>query len=370
MIPIARPSIGDDELDAVADVLRSGQLVQGARVDAFEQACARYLSVEHAVAVSSCTAALHLAVLALDLPQRARVAVPAFSWPATANAVVLAGATPVFVDIERGTLAADPAIVEELLEEIDAIVTVHAFGRLASVRRLAHLADRAGVPLIEDAACAFGTRSDGTDAGRFGRVGCFSFHPRKALTTGEGGLLVTADGELAGRLRSLRNHGLDDSGQFTMPGFNYRMTELQAALGCVQVARFPELLANRRALARRYEHLLEALPVETPDLGAAEEHSIQSYVVLLPPDVGDRRAQIIDLMAGGGVATTIGTIHIPLTPYFSSQGGFEVGDFPVTDDIAARALTLPVYEGMSDVDQEKVVEVLRDAIARVRRDGG
>lgn len=362
MIPLARPSIGDEEERAVLDALRSGHLVQGPRVADFETACATYLGAEHAVAVSSCTAALHMALLALDLPPGSEVAVPAFSWPATANAVVLAGLAPVFVDIEPVTFGADVSCLREFGREVSAIVVVHAFGRMADVRAIAQVAAELGVPMIEDAACAFGARVAGRDAGTFGRVGCFSFHPRKALTTGEGGLLVTPDPGLADRFRSLRNHGLDDDREFVLPGFNYRMTEFQAALGRVQVERFPELLAGRRRMAVRYGELLADVPVETPDLGAGEEHAVQSYVVLLPAALADQRAAIIEAMRAAGVETTIGTIHIPLTRYYAQRGGHRPGDFPTTDDVAARSMSLPVFDGLTDGDQEQVVGALARAI--------
>lgn len=365
MIPLARPSIGDAEIEAVAAVLRSGHLVQGNEVAAFEEACASFLDVPLAVAVSSCTAALQLSLLALDLEPLARVAVPSYSWPATANAVVLAGAEVVFVDIEPDTLGMDPHALEQAAaEHLDAIVVVHPFGRLAKTTEICDHAAALEIPLLEDAACAFGARGPERGAGQYGTAGCFSFHPRKALTTGEGGLVVTEDQSIADRVRVLRNHGLDDRREFVEPGFNYRMTDFQAALGSVQVARFDEMLAQRRRAADVYDDLLSDAPVQPPRRGTTEEHALQSYVVLLDQEYAQARPEIIAAMLDLGVQATIGTIHIPMTDYYRRTQGHDVGSFPVTDDIDSRAMTLPLYETITFQEQESVVIALREALRK------
>lgn len=358
MIPITRPALDESELRAIDKVLRSGFLVQGAHVADFEDRCGEWLHAPQVVAVSSCTAALHVGLLAMGVGPGSVVAVPSFSWPATANAAVLAGAEPVFVDIEPTTCGMDPTALERVLQrrQVDTVVPVHAFGRLAAIEAIVELAGSAGAAVLEDAACAFGARRGDRFAGSFGAAGCFSFHPRKAITTGEGGLVTTKDEALARDVRLLRNHGLDvESGDFVLPGLNYRMTEMQAAMGSAQLNKAAGLLQERRILAERYGSLFHGSDVEPPDLGESGEHVVQSYVVRLPEHVAERRGELLSSLRTDGIEATVGTVHIPMTRYYRERFAVSPGDFPVTDDVAGRSVTLPLYPGMPAEDQELVV---------------
>jgi len=248
MIRLTIPSIEEDDLQVAREALASGFLVQGARVAEFEKSIALYVGVKHVVAVSSCTAALHLSLLALDVRAGDLVLVTTYSWPATANVIELCGAQPVFVDIQPDTFNMDPGLLAgtlgklmataETARRVKAILPVHTFGQMSDITAIIEVAGKYGIPVIEDAACALGAKWEGRNAGSWGVMGCFSFHPRKAITTGEGGAITTNDDGLARKLRALRNHGLDpeaSSSDFIMPGFNYRMTEFQAAFGTSQM---------------------------------------------------------------------------------------------------------------------------------------
>jgi len=368
VIRLTRPSIEEDDLEAVRNVVRSGQLVQGPNVARLEEEIAAYVGASHAVAVTNCTAALQMALLALNVGPGDLVVVGAYSWPTTANVVELCGAQPIFVDIDSATFNVRPDALSETLarlfrspdlgRRVKAIIPIHVFGQMADMPELVAIADRYGVPIIEDAACALGASLGGRQAGMWGRMGCFSFHPRKAVTTGEGGAIVTNDERIARYLRALRNHGqdfdADTPDQFLFPGFNNRMTEFQAALGVTQMAKLDRVIAARRELACRYDTILDnALcrrGVRSPD----PAHVFQSYVVLLPAKAALHRATLIRTLRDRGIETQIGTWHMPLITYYRSRYDYSPGDFPVCDDVAARALTLPLYEGLSEEEQGEV----------------
>ena len=372
MIRLAVPSIENDDLDAVRNVLATGFLVQGSHVAAFEKAVAERTGVPYAVAVTNCTAALHLSLLALGIKPGNRVVVTAYSWISTANVIELCGARPVFVDIEPETFNMDPGRLSTTLdtacrssdpdERPKAVLAADIFGQIADFPRILAVADRYGLPVIEDAACSIGASLDGKPAGAWGRAGCFSFHPRKAVTTGEGGMVATQDDRLAWTIKALRNHGLDPDSttpQFVMPGYNCRMTEFQAALGRTQVAKLDRILATRRKLASHYDRLLEGTGFRIPAAAKGPgTHAFQSYVILLPPPASCRRAEIIRKLRENGIETTIGTWHMPMASYFQNRYGFRRGDFPVTDDLFERALTLPLYEALAPEQQETVVRQL------------
>jgi dTDP-4-amino-4,6-dideoxygalactose transaminase len=361
MIRLGMPSIEDDDCAAVAEALRTGNLVQGERVQTFEQSFARYVGIPNAVAVSNCTAALHLCLLALDVKAGDAVAVTAYSWISTANVIELCGARPVFVDIEQDTFAMSPCQLERALagdHSIKAILPVHPFGQVADMEAINELALSRHIPVIEDAACALGSTYRGKQAGSMSRAGCFSFHPRKAMTTGEGGMITTSDEEFARRLRALRNHGMDsrsDTVDFIMPGLNYRLTEFQAALGSSQLAKFDRLLAARKRVASVYDALLAGTAVQAPIKKEDRESSYQSYVVLLPSHLAHLRGACIEHMRKAGIQVNIGTYHMPLTTFFQSKYGYTQGHFPVTDEIFVRAMALPLYEGLTVDEQVRVV---------------
>jgi dTDP-4-amino-4,6-dideoxygalactose transaminase len=380
MIRLTIPSIEEDDLQAVCEALESGYLVQGPRVATFEQAVSEYVGTKYAVAVSNCTAALHLALLALDVRPGDLVMVTAYSWPATANVIELCSAQPVFVDIQPDTFNLDPNCLEvtlrrlmantETARRVKAILPVHTFGQMADMPAIMGLAGRYDLPVIEDAACALGATLHGRQAGTWGVVGCFSFHPRKAITTGEGGIITTNDASLARWLRALRNHGQDpdaSSTDFILPGFNYRMTEVQAALGLTQMTKLDRIITVRRKLAARYDTLLAETAMQAPVVDRFSQPVYQSYVALLPKHAAPRRSDLICSLKEQGCETTIGTWNIPMTTYFRSLYGYRAGDFPIADQVFARSITLPLYERLMESEQTQVVHAILRLLGEVHR---
>jgi perosamine synthetase len=365
MIRLAKPSIDAEDIAAVTATLRTGHLVQGHEVAAFEAELGGYLGGGNLVAVNSCTSALHLALLALDVREGDEVIVPAFSWPATANVVVRCGAQPVFVDIEETSFAMDVSALRNALErssQVKAVLPVHPFGEMADIEAIAGLCAERALPLIEDAACALGSSLENRRAGRWGLMGCYSFHPRKAITTGEGGAVVTDDTGLARRLRMFRNHGIDPavaSPDFVLAGLNQRMTELQAALGRSQLRKLDSLIASRRQRASRYDELLAGSNLRTPCVRTSSSHVFQSYVVLVPPHRAPDRDSIIMGLRERGVEASIGTHHIPLLRFYRERYGYHPGDFPATDSVASRAIALPLHSSLTVEEQVTVVDALR-----------
>jgi dTDP-4-amino-4,6-dideoxygalactose transaminase len=360
MIRLAVPEIGDEEVQAVAAVLRTGFLVQGPAVQAFEERVAAKVGTRQAVAVSSGTAALHLALLALDVGPGDEVVVPGFTHPATANVVEQTGARPVLVDVDLDTFNVDPtAMARAIGARTKALLPVHLFGLPADMDRILAMAAERRVAVVEDAACALGASYDGRPCGSLGRVGCFSFHPRKVITTGEGGLLTTDDDALADRLRRLRNHGQVTErgrGRFLEAGLNYRMTDFQAALGLAQMDRLRGILERRAALARSYTAALHGWSgASTPVVAARAQPAWQSYVVLLREGV-DRDA-VQSRLHDAGVETTLGTYALTAQPHYRDHA-------PLPRSLAAqqRSLSLPLHTRLSDQDVDRVVAALRRAV--------
>ncbi|HEY6181409.1 MAG TPA: DegT/DnrJ/EryC1/StrS family aminotransferase [Terriglobales bacterium] len=375
MIRLTVPSIGEEDLAAVSEILASGYLVQGPRVREFEEQIAHIAGVRHAIAVSNGTAALHLAMLALDVRPGDLVAVTSYSWIATANVIELCGGQPVFIDIDPGTFNMAPEALfltlnrlaenKETIRRVKAVLPIHAFGQPADMPAILRIAGDYQLPVIEDAACALAARLHGRPAGSWATLGTFSFHPRKAITTGEGGMVTTDNDAYARSIRALRNHGLDpetSSPDFVVPGFNYRLTEFQAALGLSQIKKLERIVNSRRCLAEKYKALLADSPITAPAVLAGSEPAYQSYVCLLPAAQAPRRPAIIKALRERGIETTIGTWHMPLTSYFRTRYGYRPGDFPVTDDVFARSIALPLYEGLTLENQQHVVRSLFEEI--------
>jgi dTDP-4-amino-4,6-dideoxygalactose transaminase len=253
----------------------------------------------------------------------------------------------------------------ETARRVKAILPVHTFGQMADMTAIVKVAKQYDIPVIEDAACALGAKWEDEQAGSKGVMGCFSFHPRKAITTGEGGAITTNEDQFARKLRALRNHGLDpdaSSPEFIMPGYNYRITEFQAAFGSSQMKKLDRIITARRRLAYHYDGLLENDPVLVPAVPSQSFHVYQSYVTLLTEKAAPRRAEIIGQLKEMGVETNIGTWHIPLTTYFRARYGYRAGDFPVSENVFARALTLPLYETLAAQEQELVVASIRKVV--------
>ena len=374
-VPFARPYLRGDEADAVAEVIASGWVSQGPRVREFEVAFAGRVGAADAVAVSNCTTALHLALHVSGVGPGDEVVVPSMSFVATANAVWHCGATPVFADVDPRTFNLDPDAAERAITPATkAIMPVHQLGLPADMDRFLGLADRYGVAIVEDAACAVGARYRSRPVGSLGPLACFSLHPRKVITTGEGGMIAVQDPATAGRLRRLRQHGMDVSDlarhrardvvveTYRERGWNYRMTDMQAALGLRQLEALDDILAQRRRLAERYTAAVERLPfVEPPYDPGYAERTWQSYAVTLNVDAPMDRTTLMRLLLLDGVPTRRGVMAIHREPAY---GGCS-GDLPHTDAASERSLMLPLFAGMSDEQQDHVIGALARHLAAV-----
>ena len=348
-IRLARPDVGEAELAAVAEVLASGQLTMGPKVVELERRLAAACGVSEAVALSSGTAALHVAMHALGVGPGDEVIVPAYTFPATANAVELCGATAVLADVDPDTFNVDPRRVEEALSaRTKAALVVHLFGRPAEWDALrAALPDR--VALVEDAAGALGAASRGRPCGGLGVIGCLSFHPRKIVTTGEGGAITTSDPELADAARRFRHHGIEPRGEFEIaaPGLNYRLADVLCALGIPQLDRLDELVRERSRVASLYTERLEGL-VGTPSAGPGDRHGWQAYVVRL-----DRRDDALRALRASGIEAQIGTHAVHRLAAYRGRGSF-----PGADRAYERALALPLSTSMTEDEVDRVVAAL------------
>ncbi len=342
-IRLAWPDVGQEELDAVAEVIESGMLTMGSRVVEFEEGLARACEVEQAVAVSSGTAALHLAVLALELQPGDEVIVPAYTFPATANVVSLSGLKPVLVDVDPETMNIDAAKID-VGPRTKAILAVHLFGRPARMEELPDL------PLIEDAAGALGARRGDRACGSLGLMACLSFHPRKIVTTGEGGAVTTDDARIADACRQLRNHGWRSLADADMPapGLNYRLSDLLCAVGVPQLRRLSELLAMRTRVAAGYSKRLAELPVTLPRADDGDVHGWQAYVIQV-----ERRDEVLAALRAQGIEAQIGTFALPLLGAYRDQGFF-----PGAEHAFEHALALPFHSRLTASDLDRVVEAL------------
>jgi dTDP-4-amino-4,6-dideoxygalactose transaminase len=342
-IRLAWPDVGPEELEAVAAVLESGMLTMGSLVGEFEAELAQACEVEHAIAVSSGTAALHVAVLALDLQPGDEILVPAYTFPATANVVALSGLTPVLVDVDPETMNIDPSLVE-VSPRTKAILPVHLFGRPARMEELPDL------PLIEDAAGALGARRAGKACGSLGLMACLSFHPRKIVTTGEGGAITTDDERVADACRQMRNHGWRSLADADMPapGLNYRISDVLCALGIPQMRRLDELLAMRTRIAAGYSERLAGLPVTIPTADEGDVHGWQAYVIQV-----ERRDEVLAALLAQEIEAQIGTFALQLLGAYRDQGFF-----PGAQHAYEHALALPFHSRLTESDLDRVVEVL------------
>lgn len=384
MIPISKPWFGDEEREALEAPLRSGWVVQGPYVERFERAFSEFIGAAHCIAASSCTTALHMATAALGLKPGDEVIVPAFTWVATPNAVEYQGATPIFCDIDRDSFNLDTTQLAALVTpRTVGILPVHLFGLCANMDAVLDVARKHRLWVVEDAACAFGATYRGQHAGTIGDAGAFSFHPRKSITTGEGGMLSTASASLGALLRSLRDHGsgrYDDEagaatgvllGDYPRLGYNYRLTDIQAALGCAQMARARLILAERARLARRYDQLLGQLPwLQPPRTPSDCVHGYQAYVCWYAPEapslasaprLHERRNRLMQGMQERGVSTRQGT-HAPIAlGYYKNKYALRTERFPNAWLADRLSLALPLYPQMTDAEQDRVVATLVEA---------
>ena len=373
-IQIAAPSTGEAEWQALRESLMTGWLTQGPKVAAFEKAFARRHDVAHAVATSNCTTGLHLALAALEVGPGDEVIVPSFTWVSTANAVLYCGATPVFVDVDRATFNMDPAAaVDRITKRTRAILPVHLFGLCADMDVIAAAAG--GIPLVEDAACAAGASYKGRSAGTLGRLGAFSFHPRKSITTGEGGMVVTDDDELAERIGLLRNHGASVSEEqrhrgprpyllpeFNMLGYNYRMTDLQGSVGLVQLGKLDRFIAERRKWAEYYTRELAGIEwLRTPAVPEGYSHAWQSYVCCVDESKAPMsRNEIMEVLQSEGISTRPGTHAVHMLGYHRDRFGLRADDFPAARDCDRYSMAIPLHNRMTPEDFKYVVTAIRN----------
>jgi dTDP-4-amino-4,6-dideoxygalactose transaminase len=375
MIPVMRPWLGEEEAAAVAEAVASGWVAQGPRVAQFEEAFAAATGTGHAVAVSSCTAALHLALIAAGIGPGDEVVVPSLSFIATANAVRYAGAQPVFADVDLATQNLVPQTVQPCLTpRTRAVILVDQAGVPADLDAIRALCDPRGITVIEDAACAAGSVYQGRPAGAGADIAAYSFHPRKLITTGEGGMVTTPDASVAARIRRLREHGMSVSAadrhrsrqpvieQYTETGFNYRMTDIQAAVGLVQLRKLSQMVERRRELARRYQRLLSGIPgLRTacdPPYGAA---NFQSFWILLPGDSPVTQAGVLQSLAQADISARRGIMAAHLEPAYA---GHPHRPLPVTELLTSRSLILPLFHDMTRAEQDAVTDVVRASLAR------
>lgn len=373
MIPLAKPEMGDAEIARVAETIRSGWITQGPRVAEFEKKFAAHVGAAHAVATSNCTTALHLALLVAGVGPGDEVVVSPHSFIASANAVLHAGARPVFVDIRPDTLNVDERKIEAALTpRTKVVMAIHQIGRPAELAALAEITRRRGLILLEDAACAIGSAYRGRLIGcnDWAPLVCFSFHPRKVLSTGDGGMVTTGDAALARRLRLLRQHGMSVNDlerhqarvivneEYPILGYNYRLTDIQAAIGLAQLDRLATLVERRRAIAVRYDAALAGAPGvqlfrEPPDC----HWNQQTYLIRLPGVPAARRDAFMQALLDDGIASRRGVMSIHREACYVERFGRQ--SFPASEAASDQCVCLPLYTQMTDAEIEQVVAAVR-----------
>ncbi len=373
-IPISLPFTGEEEWQATKEPIMTGWLTAGPKVREFEELFAKRHGVKYAMAVTSATTALHLALVALGVGEGDEVIVPAFTWISTANVVIYCGAKVVFVDVDTKTFNLDVTkLKEKITARTKAIIPVHLFGLCADIDAIKEVAGN--IPLVEDGACAAGAGYKNRPAGSLGTIGCFSFHPRKSVTTGEGGMITTNDDKLAEMISSLRNHGASISEEqrhhgpkpyilpgFNMLGYNYRMTDLQAAVGVVQLKKLDLFIDEREKWANWYNEQLQDLPwITVPKYPADYKHGWQSYVVFIDESKAPcTRNEMMERLQNAGISTRPGT-HAPhMLEYYANKYQITPDDFPGARDANNFSMSIPLFNKMTKEDYEYVVYNLKN----------
>ena len=370
-IPLSKPYFESDELEEIKKVLDSGWVSQGPKVKEFEEGIAKYLGVKYAIAVTNCTAALHLANLSTGISSGDEVLVADYTFPATGHSVCYCDATPVFVDIDLRTYNIDPKKIEaQITDKTKAIIPVHTFGQSADMDKILKIAHDHNLFVIEDAACALGAQYKNRFTGSIGDVGCFSFHARKGITTGEGGMVVTNDKKIADQVRHLSVFGMkktqacEKNSEFAIPeffdlGYNYKMSDITAAVGIAQMRKIERIIAKKRELARLYDEQLESFDlIEKPFVDPHNKHIFQSYVILLDDTIS--RNLVIERLLKRGIQTQIGTYASHIQPVYQSKDRC-----PNSYNIYSRSLALPIYYDLREEDIERITHNLRAVIETI-----
>jgi perosamine synthetase len=376
MIPITKPYFTKDEAKAVEEVLKSGWVSQGPKVVEFEKLIAEYTHTNYAVATNSCTSGMHLTFLALGIGKGDEVIVPSFTFPATPNSVVYTGATPVFADIDPRTYNIDPTDIErKITKKTKAIMPVHQAGLAAAMPEIMKIAKKHKLFVVEDAACALGATINGRSVGTFGETGCFSFHPRKSITTGEGGMVVTNSKKIAEQIKVLRFHGASVSDrvrheskvfideQYAELGYNYKMSDIHAAIGIVQFQKLQMILTKRRKLADRYTKYLSKIPyIVTPIEPEGYVHTYQAYLITLTEDSPVKRNDVINKLLAKDIATRIGVKASHLEPLYRDV--VKNSNLKNTEKVAKNVITMPLYPQMTMREQDYVINTLNTILMK------
>lgn len=374
-IAIALPSTGLEEWESTRGCYESGWLTQGPQVAAFEKQFAKYHNVSNAIATTSCTTGLHLALAALGIGPGDEVIVPAFTWVATANVVLYCGATPIFIDIDPQTYNLDvEQLSDRITERTKAVIPVHLFGLCADIDTIRQVLPK-HIAIIEDAACAAGALYKGKMAGGLGLAGVFSFHPRKSITTGEGGMVTTNDETFAELTRKLRNHGASVSEEerhhgpkpyilpeFNLLGFNYRMTDIQGAIGLTQLAKLEHFINERQKWAEYYcSELSEIEWIRTPSIPQNGQHAWQAFVCYVDPLLAPmERNDIMEILQKHGISTRPGTHAVHMLSYYRERFSFKPYDYPNARDCDLQTIALPLHNRMNEADYEYVIAKLKN----------
>ena len=398
-IPVTRPLFSEDEITFISDAVQSNWVAQGPRVAEFEKQVAKHEGIKEGVATTSCTTALHLSMITHGMHAGMDVIAPSFTFVATVNSIVTTGATPILADVRKDTFCIDPDAVSRIIEHeyknttdglvnkktgnrLWGIVPVHQFGLCCDIYRINQIAKENGLQVIEDSACALGARIGDVHQGAFGNTSCLSFHPRKSITTGEGGMVLTNDEALAKRMRELRAHGStisadmrDKTAGFLLPefneaGYNYRMTDIQGAMGLAQIKKLDYIIEEKRKGADRYNDLITNTVPElvTPIEPAGHFHTYQSYVCMLDmkkihsngiEEAGSYRNALLQKLEDAGVATRQGTHAVHMLGYYKNRFGFRHEDYPNAFECDRLSITLPLYADITEAEQVYVIETMR-----------
>jgi len=380
-LPYCLPFIGDEEISEVVDSLRSGWITTGPKVARFEQEFAEYVGAKHAIATNSCTAALHTSLSALEVGPGDEVVVPTLTFCSTANVVFHLGATPVLVDIDQNFHISIDAVRQAITPRTKALIPVHYAGQACSIGEILEVADRHGIPVIEDAAHAAGAEYDGSRIGVHGRAVCFSFYATKNMTTGEGGMVTTNDEDLARRVRLLSLHGMSSDAwtryakegswcyEVVEPGYKYNMTDLQAALGIHQLRRLQEFIRRRQEIAAMYNNAFSSIPeILLPPQLAGRNHTFHLYPIRLRTDLlRAGRSEFIRELHARNIGTSVHFIPLHRHRFYRERYGYRPEQFPVAERMCNGLLSLPLYAKMTDQDVKHVIEAVHDTVIARRQ---